>query len=116
MSENFDKLIFHLTRKYSKKKEPITKREIFDYMQTNNYNIRKLDEVIYKLYINSFYEIDKIKQELKTEKLSRNSLEERLNLWLAREYYRPPNTEGGPGFYESKDNFNKIINSDYNHH
>ena len=109
MSENFDKLIFNLTRKFSNKKEQITKREIFDYMLKNNYNVGKLDEVIYKLYINSFQEINKIKQELKDEKISRNDIEERLNQWLAREYYRPPNADGGPGYYETEKHFNEIM-------
>tara|TARA_B100000902_G_scaffold397478_1_gene461401 strand:- start:1083 stop:1433 length:351 start_codon:yes stop_codon:yes gene_type:complete len=116
MNENFDKLIFNLTRNFLNKKEPITKREIFDYMLKNNYNVGKLDEVIYKLYINSFHEINKIKQDLKDEKVCRYAVEERLNQWLTSEYYRPPKAEGGPGYYETEKNFNEIINSDYNHH
>ena len=116
MSENLDKLVFELTRKFSNKKDPITKREIFDYMLKNNYNVGKLDEVIYKLYINCFHEYNMTKKKLNEEKISRNAVEQRLKEWLTSEYYRPPKAEGGPGYYETEKNFNEIINSDYNHH
>tara|TARA_Y100000389_G_scaffold182092_1_gene198395 strand:- start:377 stop:733 length:357 start_codon:yes stop_codon:yes gene_type:complete len=115
MRQDLDKLVTELTRKYSNKKEPIKKREIFDYMRKRNYNVEKINEVIYKLYINSFWEIHKTKQKLKEEKISRNAVQIRLNEWLTREYYRPPMTDGGPGYYETQKHFNEVINSD-NHH
>ena len=111
MSENLDKLVFELTRKFSNNKEPITKREIFDYMRKKKYNVSKIDDVIYKLYINSFLEINKIKKKLKEEKVVREATETRLNEWLTREYYRPPKTDGGPGYYETQRNFNKTVNN-----
>lgn len=107
MTDVTDVIVRGLLFQYSPRTHPITKRQIFNYLRYYNHDVSLLNEVVYKLYINSYtmWQREKIihKNELKTRK----DIEKRLEEWLTCEYYRPPNTDGGPGYYETLNNFKK---------
>ena len=86
-------------------KHPVTKRQIFDYLRRHNHDFSLFNDVLYKLYIRTYLSFKKEKTMHKNELKTRKDIEKRLDEWLMREYYRPPNVEGGPGYYETLNNF-----------
>tara|TARA_B100000902_G_C27226381_1_gene872408 strand:- start:236 stop:604 length:369 start_codon:yes stop_codon:yes gene_type:complete len=103
---NIDAIVKGLLFRYSfTSSKPITKRQIFDYLRSHNYNVSLLNEVLHKLYIKMHSLLQKEKNMRKNEIKTRKDVEKRLDEWLTREYYRPPQVDGGPGYYETLNNF-----------
>lgn len=100
------KLLFRYPIYHNK---PITKRQIFDYLRSHNHNVSLLNDVLHKLYIKIYTLLQEEKNMRKDELKTRKDVEKRLDEWLMREYYRPPQTQGGPGYYETLNNFKKFI-------
>ena len=97
----FQKLLL----RYPISRHPITKRQVFDYLAVRRYNLSLINDVMYKLYLKTCSVWKKEKTMHKNELKTRKDIEKRLDEWLMREYYRPPNVEGGPGYYETLNNF-----------
>tara|TARA_Y100000389_G_C17467724_1_gene527207 strand:+ start:1193 stop:1549 length:357 start_codon:yes stop_codon:yes gene_type:complete len=109
MSDVTDVIVKGLLIQYPPRTHPITKKQIFNYIRYYNYDVSLLNEVVYKLYIRTYLSFKKEKTMHKNELKTRKDIEKRLDEWLMREYYRPPNVEGGPGYYETLNNFTSFF-------